>query len=105
MIEQISYEQVSNSASELIKSSQNVKTILEQVDQRMQKVNTEETWKSNAAEEMYNKFKALAKNFEAFYTAINTYGQFLNKTVETYKAADLAIKKKEDELLNSSTNV
>ncbi len=99
-IEKISYEDVTRAASDLIASSQKMTDILETVEQRMQSVNTEETWKSAAAEQLYDKFKSLSQKFESFTTAVKGYGQFLNKTVETYRAADDAIAGKAEELLS-----
>lgn len=101
MIEKISYEQVAGAGDSLNSSASNMKEILAEVEQRMQKVNTEDTWKSAAAEELYAKFKSLSTKFEAFYTSIEGYAKFLHNTVETYKSADAAIAGKADELLNS----
>ena len=100
MIEKISYEQVNQTADSLNNSASKMKEILAEVEQRMQKVDTEDTWKSAAAEELYAKFKSLSTKFEAFYTAIEGYARFLHNTVETYKAADAAIAGKANELLN-----
>ena len=52
MIEKISYEQVNQTADSLNNSASKMKEILAEVEQRMQKVNTEDTWKSAAAEEL-----------------------------------------------------
>ena len=101
MIEKISYEQVMATSASLSASSKKMREILSEVEQKMQRVNTEDTWKSAAAEELYAKFKSLAAIFESFYTAIEGYSRFLSNTVETYKAADAAIAGKADELLNS----
>ncbi len=98
MIDKISYEEVSNIAKELNASSTKMKEILEDTTNKMQAVNTEETWKSAAASNLYDKFKTLSAKFESFYTAINNYSQFLNQTVETYRAADAAIKNASDNL-------
>ena len=46
MIEKISYEQVNQTADSLNNSASKMKEILAEVEQRMQKVNTEDTWKS-----------------------------------------------------------
>ena len=56
MIEKISYEQVNQTADSLNNSASKMKEILAEVEQKMQKVNTEDTWKSAAAEELYAKF-------------------------------------------------
>ena len=96
MIEKISYEQVMATSASLSASSKKMREILSEVEQKMQRVNTEDTWKSAAAE-----VKSLAAKFESFYTAIEGYSRFLSNTVETYKAADAAIAGKADELLNS----
>ena len=101
MIEKISDEQVMATSASLSASSKKMREILSEVEQKMQRVNTEDTWKSAAAEELYAKFKSLAAKFESFYTAIEGYSRFLSNTVETYKAADAAIAGKADELLNS----
>ena len=100
MIEKISYEQVTQTADSINASAAKLKEILAEVEQKMQNVNTEETWKSAAAEELYAKFKSLATKFESFYTMIESYSKFLHNTVATYKAADMAIAGKADELLN-----
>ncbi|MFA5693055.1 MAG: WXG100 family type VII secretion target [Acholeplasmataceae bacterium] len=99
MIQEISYEEVTTTAQNLHNSATNMKTILDSVKQKMQRVNTEETWKSNAAAEFLSKFNELASKFENFYTAVDNYSKFLQQTVETYKAADQAITGKVDELL------
>lgn len=100
MIEKISYDKVIATADSLSASSNKMKSILDETNQKMQKVNTEDTWKSNAAEELYAKFKSLASKFENFYNAIEAYSRFLRDTVDTYKTADTIIANKAEELLD-----
>mgnify|MGYP001005251733 CR=1 FL=1 len=103
MIENITYERVIESGNELSKSAANLKDILAEVEQRMQRVNTSDTWKSDSAERLYVKFKALSTKFEAFYTAVETYSKFLHNTVNTYQQAEQAISKEADEVLTDGT--
>ncbi len=99
MIQEISYEQVLSSAQSLSSSSGNMNKILDDIKQKMQAINTEDTWKSKAAAEFTVKFNKLASKFHLFYDAIQNYSKFLIDTVETYQTADAAIASKVEELL------
>lgn len=98
-IEKISYSQVRASADSLNTSASKLKGILDGVKQKMNVVGNEATWKSDAASQFKKQFDELAGNFEKFETAIRNYSGFLKQTVDTYEAADKAIKAKADELL------
>ena len=76
MIEKISYEQVNAIAQTLSNGSKRMEQILNETSQQMESVNTEATLKSNAAAELYNKFKTLSAKFEGFYTAVESYSKF-----------------------------
>ena len=91
MIEKISYEEVNQIASTIKNGAERMRQILNETSQNMQNVNQDDTWKSNAAGELYAKFKELETKFEGFYTEIENYSKFLTQTVETYQAADAAI--------------
>ena len=91
MIEKISYEQVNTIASQISQGAKRMQEILNETSQKMESVNQEDTWKSNAAGELYTKYKELSAKFENFYTAVENYSKFLTNTVETYQAADQAI--------------
>ena len=71
MIEKISYEQVNQTADSLNNSASKMKEILAEVEQRMQKVNTEDTWKSAAAEELYAKFASLESSMNTLNSQMN----------------------------------
>ena len=91
MIEKISYEQVNTIAQTMKNGAARMQDIINETRQKMQSVNQEDTWKSNAAGELYAKFQELSTKFEGFYTAVENYSRFLTQTVETYQAADQAI--------------
>ena len=101
MIEKISYEEVTNIANSLHNSASTIKTILDETTKKMARMNTEETWKSQAALDLVEKYKVLASKFDMFYNAIDNYSKFLNQTVATYQAADKTISSKVDEILRS----
>ena len=101
MIERISYEEVTNIANSLHTSAEAIKSILNETSKKMATINTEDTWKSQAASDLYEKYNVLASKFEMFYTAIENYARFLQQTVATYQAADKTISSKVDEILNS----
>lgn len=99
-VSKISYQGLKASSDNLNKMRMELNEILANVETAMKRVNTEEVWKSAAAENMLNKFIALKeKTYETFDVAIDSYSKFLNSTAESYAAADAAIKAKQDELL------
>ncbi len=101
MIEKISYEQVNQIAATLSQGAKRMEQILNETSQQMETVNTDATLKSNAGAELYNKFKELSRKFEGFYTAVESYSQFLTQTVETYQTADQTIQNQANDLLQS----
>ena len=98
MIGNIEYGKVSEIASSLRNVANNMQSILDNSRQQMQKVNTEETFRSNAGELLYNKFQNLSKRFESFYEAVNSYAKFLDNTVATYQAEDAREQQQADQL-------
>lgn len=101
MIEKISYEEVNTIAQTLSTGAKRMEQILNETTQQMETVNTDATLKSNAAAELYNKYKTLSAKFSNFYEAVESYSKFLVQTVETYQAADQTIQNKADDLLQS----
>ena len=71
MIEKISYEQVMATSASLSASSKKMREILSEVEQKMQRVNTEDTWKSAAAEELYAKFASLESSMNTLNSQMN----------------------------------
>ena len=56
MIERISYDEVTNIANSLHTSAEAIKTILDETSKKMATINTEDTWKSQAASDLYEKY-------------------------------------------------
>lgn len=100
MIEKISYEQVNATAQMMKNGAERMREILNETSQKMGTLNQEDTWKSNAAGELYAKFQELSSKFSAFYTEIEKYSKFLTQTVETYQAADQAIANASSDLVS-----
>lgn len=97
----ISYEGLRSDATSIETNATNMKKALDAADTEMKKINSDDSWKSDAANEMYNKFQTLAKRFSEFENAVKSYAKFLKETANAYEAADKKIKEKENELLQS----
>ena len=91
MIDKVTYTTMAESANALRASSQKLKEILTSVDQKMSKINTTDVYQSEGAQMIYDNFKRLSAKFEAFYTEIMKYSEFLTKTVNLYQKSDKAI--------------
>lgn len=92
MIEQISYGEVRNIASQIKSSADIVQDILNRVDQEMtNQIGSGEAWRSTASESYYTTFKELSAKFQNFYNELVKYSNFLNATVTAYEENDTHI--------------
>ena len=98
MIGNIEYAKVSEIASSLRTIASNMQTILNDSRAKMQKVNTEETFQSNAGEALYTKFQTLSQKFESFYEEVTSYAKFLDDTIAIYQAEDARQQQQADQL-------
>lgn len=66
--------------------------------------NTEDSFKSESADMLREKYHSLRSKFDDFYESINNYAAFLSKTAAKYEEADKNIKKTAEDLLTSDYN-
>lgn len=66
--------------------------------------NTEESFKSESADMLREKYHSLYAKFGDFYDAITKYATFLSTTATKYEEADTTIKKSAEDLLTSEYN-
>lgn len=97
--ERISYAEVLNDAQVLMTSSNEMKDIFDNTERIMNTLGN--SWESEAASQFAAKFNQLKAKFPLFYEAVQNYSKFLSSTVETYQAADQAIKNSADSNLGA----
>lgn len=66
--------------------------------------NTEDSFKSESADLLRDKYHSLYAKFSDFYDAITKYATFLSTTAAKYEEADTTIKKSAEDLLTSDYN-
>jgi uncharacterized protein YukE len=66
--------------------------------------NTEDSFKSEAADMLRDKYHSLRVKFDDFYDSITKYATFLATTANKYEEADANIKKSAEDLLTSDYN-
>lgn len=98
----VNYEGLRQSASVFRKEVTNMNAALDEATSNIDR--TTNSWQSQAANDLRERFKALSTKFEDFYNAINNYAQFLDNTANAYEAADKKIEQRADELLNNDYN-
>ena len=62
---------------------------------------TEESFRGTAADEIRNNFNSLSTKFNDFYQAITDYAKFLENTATAYDQAEGSIQKAADEVLTT----
>lgn len=86
----MSYAEVLGSADTIDKTIGNMEQTLSRVRQMMQRVNTEGTWKSKAAETAEASFNRFASQFDAFCNDLRTWPKFLRGAVEAHQRSEVA---------------
>ena len=87
--EAIAYAEVLNDAQTLKGESDKIKAIFDEIDGTINKIR--DVWQSEAAEKYMARYNQLKAKLPSFYMAVNEYSQFLTRTVNAYKDADLTI--------------
>lgn len=82
--EYLDYENVTNISNDLKKIAIDVEQILNNINKHMQKINTEDYYKSNASQEIINKFKLLSDKFYKYYKEIETNALYLDRKIVEY---------------------
>ncbi len=85
----ISYEGLKNSATEMTNKVEIMKSALSKATTIMGR--TEQSFKSESAENLREKYNTLYAKFGDFYDAITKYATFLNTTAGKYAEADKKI--------------
>ena len=99
--EKISYEQMRDKATSLRTSANKLQVIFDQAKVEIGKLGTEDTWKSQAADQFVEKFNGLAAKFPDFITKVNDCATFIDNTVNAYETSDQKIGQSANEYLNS----
>ncbi len=91
LMENITYNRVREVADNIEMSSKKIMRILEDITSEMNRLNKDTTWQSDAAENLHNKYMALASKYDAFYELLQKYVMFLRNTVNEYEKMDTNI--------------
>lgn len=98
----ISYTGLKDSSEAMIRQVDVMKQALSKATTVMQ--NTEESFKSESADMLREKYHILYAKFHDFYDSITNYANFLAKTAASYEEADKNIQKNAEDLLTSDYN-
>lgn len=85
----ISLAEVTNTASSIRNINQQLTARLEEIRQEMN--NLSSTWQSEGSETIRTKFNGLAPKFENYREIVESYAEFLDRTVAGYDAAETSI--------------
>ena len=88
----LSYDDVVSAATALKTSSDDMKTLLEEVKSLFNKIGDGGVWSGTAASNTKENFDQLSSKFNEFYMAIDDCSKYLNSVVENYKSVDQIIK-------------
>lgn len=97
----MSIEGISISFTEVSTTAQSIKNINDILFTRLEDIKKEmlslkNTWQSDASGTIQGKFEALVPRFEEHKTIVNSYVDFLNKTVESYETNETKLNNKAD---------
>ena len=88
-----------DSSSTIKKEIEEVKNSLDTAKRII--MQTEESFRGTAADEIRNNFNSLSTKFADFYQAMTDYAKFLENTAGAYDQAEGAIQKAADEVLTT----
>lgn len=97
------------SPAELRNAAANLRQYVEQMrssldDSTVCVKGTEQSWDSESAVNLRNKYNSLAGKFPDFYDAVTKYAQFLDTTAASYEEQDKKITQSADQALNNGYN-
>lgn len=95
----VSYVGLKESSESMINKVDVMKQALNKATTVMK--NTEDSFRSEAADMLRDKYHSLHAKFEDFYDSITKYATFLSATATKYEEADTTIKKTAEDLLTS----
>ncbi len=98
----VSYTGLKEASENMINKVDIMKQALSKATNVMSK--TEDSFKSESADLLRDKYHSLYSKFNDFYDAITKYATFLSTTATKYEEADKTIKQTADELLTSDYN-
>lgn len=91
MFSGLSYDEISNIASQLDAKANNMESILNAVTTELNKIGNDGTWSGTAASSAKEDFDTLKAKFPEFKQAITDCATYLKNTVERYQAVDKAV--------------
>ncbi len=104
MKEKADYEGMLEIARKLESSSQTLESIFKDTYTKMQEINQEDVWKSNASKDCLDKFNKSYVNFNKYYLELNCNAMYLKQKVANYqeiaKAGVTTLKTTTDDFLN-----
>lgn len=98
----VSYEGLRSSAEQMLNKVEAMKIALNKATNVMGK--TEESFRSEAADMLREKYHSLYAKFPDFYDSITKYANFLTTTANKYQEADKNITQSAEEYLTSEYN-
>lgn len=87
----ISYEQVLGLADQLKAASNNMESILAEVQSLFNQIGSTDAWAGTAASEARAKFDTLSAKFPEFAQATSSCQAYLSSVVQNYKAIDTKV--------------
>lgn len=79
----ITPEELAGEANNIRRCNNELRNILRDIDNQMGEL--ERTWSSDACDTIMTNFKKLRPKFDAYSEVINSYADFLDKTVQSYQ--------------------
>ena len=83
---QLTLEELTNSAGVIRRRNDELSTILNNI--RTQMNNLKNSWSSEASMEIQTNFEKLNPKFENYFNIIDSYADFLDKTVISYQGTE-----------------